>query len=224
MLPPDDPRHGTTRGYHAGCHEACCRAAIARYEKEGRLARLRGGRAVPALGAQRRLQALMRLGWTSQDIADAAGWANRNHVLRILNGQKGKPTRWLERGTDTIARRVYTELCMTVPERTGYRIRTIKHAERNGWAPPLAWNDIDNPGEKPTGYTTPALDLATTRVADLEHLAHMGDNLEGACTALGLSVNTLWVWCKRNGHRDLYERLAERSRTQENQYTTKGAA
>jgi hypothetical protein len=138
-----DPRHGTTAGYHAGCRQPCCRRAIAAYEKRGRLARLRGGRAVPAIGAQRRLQALMRLGWSSQRIAIEAGQAHRNHVLRILNGQKGKPTNWLQRDTDQWVRDVYDRLCMTVPD-DGYAARTRAFAERQGWAPPLAWDDIDN--------------------------------------------------------------------------------
>lgn len=158
-MKPDDPRHGTTRGYHAGCHDICCRAAMARYEKAGRLARLNGGRAVPAIGTQRRIQALMRLGWTSTDIATEAGWQHRNGVLRILNGQKGRPTRWVERKTaDTIAA-IYARLSMQTPEMTPTRARTRARAERLGYAPPLAWDDIDNPDEQPQGTRT----LRTTR-------------------------------------------------------------
>ena len=144
----DDPRHGTTRGFHAGCREMCCRRAIARYEKAGRLARLNGGRAVPALGAQRRLQALMALGWSSHRIATIAGLPHRNHVWRILNGQQGKPTVWIQRSTHAWVCRVYDELSMTVP--TGrYVARTKAYAERMGYLPPLAWDDIDDPHERP---------------------------------------------------------------------------
>lgn len=151
-MSPDDPRHGTTRGYHAGCHEPCCRRAMARYEKAGRLARLNGGLAVPALGSQRRLQALMRLGWSSHAIAAAAGLKHRNHTLRILNGQKGKPTVWVQKSTDKWVREVYDKLSMQVP--TGaHANRTRAHAERMGWPPPLAWDDIDNPNEKPRTLT-----------------------------------------------------------------------
>lgn len=141
-MTPDDPRHGTTRGYHAGCHDLCCRRAMARYEKAGRLARLRGGRAVPAQGAQRRLQALMAIGWSSNAIAERAGLAHRNHVWRIVNGQKGKPTVWIRKDTDEWVRRIYDELSMVVPEGR-YVARTKAHAAKKGWAPPLAWNDID---------------------------------------------------------------------------------
>jgi hypothetical protein len=119
---------------------------MARYEKEGRLARLQGGRAVPALGAQRRLQALMRLGWSSHRIAAAAGLSHRNHVWRIVNGQKGKPTVWIQRDTAEWVSRVYDELSMQIP--TGrYVNRTRAYAERMGWPVPLAWDDIDNDPE-----------------------------------------------------------------------------
>lgn len=142
-MSPDDPRHGTTRGYHAGCHDLCCRRAMAKYEKSGRLARLNGGRAVPALGYQRRVQALMRLGWTSPDIARAAGWPHRNYVLRVINGQKGKPTTWLERKTADALAAAYDQLSMVTPEMTPTRARTKARATRLGYAPPLAWDDID---------------------------------------------------------------------------------
>lgn len=144
-MTPDDPRHGTTRGFHAGCREVCCRRAHARYEKKRRLDRLRGGRAIPALGAQRRIQALMRLGWMATDIAEEAGWGrdHDNYVRRILKGQKGKPTRWLERATDATIRDVYERLSMRLPEMNQYRARTRAKAEAAGWPPPLAWDDID---------------------------------------------------------------------------------
>lgn len=142
-MTPDDPRHGTTPGYHAGCRELCCRRAIARYEKGRRLTNLRGGRAVPALGIQRRIQALMCLGWTSTEIATEAGYAHRNYALRVLHGQKGKPANWLERKTADRFTAAYDVLSMRVPPAGSLRGRTIRHALRNGYAPPLAWDCID---------------------------------------------------------------------------------
>jgi len=222
-MTPDDPRHGTTRGYHAGCRDSCCRAAIAAYEKRGRTNRHRGvTRAVPAIGAQRRIQALMALGWTSADIAAAAGWRDRNRVLCILNGQKGKPTTWVQRGTHDTICDVFRRLAMRIPEHAPHRARTRTMARRKGYAPPLAWDNIDNPREKPKAEYKPR-EATSTRAAELLHLAHMGGNLEDACAELDLDRDALWVWCKRVGHLDLYERLAERSRKRENQYTTRSA-
>lgn len=144
-MSPDDPRHGTTRGFHAGCRELCCRRAYARYEKYGKYRRAKGITwAIPAIGAQRRIQALMRLGWTSADIAEQGGWSHRNHVLRVLRGQKGKPCKWVERSTYERICEVYERLAMTPPPHAPHRARTSTLAARKGWPPPLAWDDIDN--------------------------------------------------------------------------------
>jgi hypothetical protein len=141
---PDDPRHGTTRGFHAGCRKTCCRKAIARYEKGTKHRRQVGiAWAIPALGTQRRIQALMRLGWTSTDIADAAGWGNRNSVLRILNGQKGRPCTWVERKTYRTIAEVFERLAMRFPEPAPHRARTRTIAARKGWHFPLEWDDPD---------------------------------------------------------------------------------
>lgn len=141
---PDDPRHGKTNGFHAGCRESCCRAAIAKYEKATKYRRHTGiAWAIPALGVQRRIQALMCLGWTSTDIANECGLGNRNGVLRVLHGQKGKPCRWVERKTYRRFAEVYERLSMTLPDPTPPRARTKSIAARRGYMPPLAWDDID---------------------------------------------------------------------------------
>lgn len=186
-MSPQDERHGTTRGYHAGCRDACCRAAMARYEKAGRLARLRGGKAVPALGAQRRLQALMALGWSSHSIAVAAGVPHRNHVWRIIHGQKGKPTRWIQRSTHEWVCRVYDDLSMKLPDGR-YVARTRAYASRNSWPPPLCWDDIDDPNEQPRGIrTNDRRDL----LADWADLRAAGESIEHAAARLGVTVGAI---------------------------------
>ena len=144
-MSPDDPRHGTTAGYHAGCRELCCRRAIAAYEKRGRLNRVQGTpRAVLAIGAQRRIQALMWLGWDMTALAAEAGWAHRNQVRRILVGQKGKPCRYIQRSTHETICEVFERLSMRTPPEGPVSRRTASMARRKGYAPPLAWDDIDN--------------------------------------------------------------------------------
>lgn len=188
-MTPDDPRHGTTRGYHAGCHDLCCRRAMAMYEKSGRLARLNGGRAVPAIGYQRRVQALMRLGWSSPDIAQAAGWPHRNYVLRVVNGQKGKPTTWLERKTADALEAAYDKLAMVTPEMTPTRARTKARATRLGYAPPLAWDEIDDPDERPNlGGVDDQIDpVVVARI-----LAHDASLARGATVAERRAVVAAW--------------------------------
>lgn len=143
-MSPDDRRHGTIAGRAAGCRDACCNAAQARYEKRRRFNNHRGTPlAVPALGAQRRIQALACLGWTTGDVAQAAGWTNQR-VRQILDGQKGRPCIWLRRDTDQTIRAIYADLATRAPEDNQYRRRARAHAKRLGWAPPQAWRDIDN--------------------------------------------------------------------------------
>jgi hypothetical protein len=81
------------------------------------------------------------------------GWSMHQIALR-LDDRRGNIRRLLL--TDTITRKlakrvaaVYDEMCMTRPEGTTRaelasiaRIRIF--ARRNGWVPPLAWDDIDN--------------------------------------------------------------------------------
>jgi hypothetical protein len=89
----------------------------------------------------------MTLGWTSTDIAHAAGWKDRNQVLQILSGQNGRPCMWLERGTHDRIATVYADLAMSIPTPAPHRARTRTRARRLGYAPPLAWDDIDNDPE-----------------------------------------------------------------------------
>jgi hypothetical protein len=160
-LTADDPRHGTTRGYHAGCHEPCCRDAMTRREKYLKLLRHRGMQtSVPACGAQRRIQALMWAGWSATDISTAAGWSHRNAVHRILKGQKGKPTVWLERKTHDAVAAVFRDLWAKTPT-SKYAGRTATAARAKGYLSALAWDDIDDPDEQPNVGT-----LSPTRVAD----------------------------------------------------------
>lgn len=163
---------------------------MARYEKAGRLARLRGGRAVPALGAQRRLQALMRLGWSSHRIATEAGLPHRNHVWRILHGQKGKPTTWIQRSTDEWVREVYDRLSMTVPEGR-YVARTRAYAERMGWPPPLAWDDIDN-DQEPRGVGVNGPQYASADLlAEWDHFRAAGESIHACAKSLGVTVGAI---------------------------------
>lgn len=180
----DDPRHGTMRGYAQGCRDICCRRAKARYEKGRRYNAVTGrALAIPAIGTQRRIQALMALGWTTTDIAHACGWTHRNRVRQILGGQKGRPTRWVTRTTAAKVGQVYDRLSMTLPEMNGPRRRSRSMALRLGYAPPLAWDDID---------TDPAPNLGRNEPRDLlaewEHLRLSGESIEQAAKQLGVTV------------------------------------
>ena len=201
----DDPRHGTTRGFHAGCREQCCRWAISRYQKQIRLNQRRGTRlSVPAVGAQRRIQALMTLGWTSEDIATEAGYTHRNQVLRILNGQKGKPCTWLERKTHETIAELFERMAMQVPPMDRYRRRARTMAERRGWLPPLAWDDIDDPAEQPRLGREKGRKPLAEFVEDCEWLADAAESVTTVAERLCVTNETVRDRLRIAGRMDIY--------------------
>lgn len=106
------------------------------------------GTTVDATGTQRRLQALYALGWTWDQLGARLG-GHKNRAHRIANGRH-----CTDRGIyiDTAQRvaALYDDLCMTRPE--GWIAdRARARAERLGYAPPLAWDNIDDPTERPKG-------------------------------------------------------------------------
>lgn len=141
---PDDPRHGTTRGHNAGCRDQCCAAAKLRYDKRRRADEMAGlQRKVPSWRAVRRIQGLRALGWSVPIIAERCGM-NERSMYNI--GRREMMYGYLFEAID----RVFREMSMTVPQGPLVHRNRIQ-AARKGWAPPLAWDDIDDPSETPKG-------------------------------------------------------------------------
>jgi len=95
---------------------------------------------VPAIGAQRRLDGLSRMGWPLRDIRVRLGFLG-DYVRNL------EPTHLIPIATHQKLVALYDELSM-IP---GPSERTRKLAERSGKPPPLAWDDdnIDDPKAKP---------------------------------------------------------------------------
>jgi hypothetical protein len=110
-------------------------ATRARYEKRRRHEMRNGSpRRVPALGTQRRIRALMALGWSSTALATEGGWSSNREVQNLLYARQ-----YVYRQTARRVSELYERLCMT----EGPSPVTRLHAERNGWPKPLAWDDVD---------------------------------------------------------------------------------
>ena len=222
MIPTDDPRHGTNRGYLAGCGEACCKAAHAAYRRDLRSRQyLAGGPlTVDATGTQRRIQALTALGWPGYWIDDEIGRV-RTYTTNIL----AQRAHVLASTADLIAD-VYDRLSMTLPPTDTLAQRQVVSRARNlarrkGWPPPLAWDDIDDPTEHPTGweYHEP------TRTELLEEVLADGLGAAWACAQLGIKDESLQRWCANHGLTALYQQLAARDgERQPNQYAHEDAA
>jgi len=133
-------RHGTTSAYDWwGCRCADAREAFRLYRK--RLAQGRQPPAlVPAVGTARRLQALVAIGYSWRDLAAKLGISNRR-VAELALAPEGR----VHRTTVARVHTLFEELSGT-PGTTRYAFVV---AARHGFAPPLAWDDIDDPNAQP---------------------------------------------------------------------------
>lgn len=107
------------------------------------------------IGVQRRLRALTRIGYSMRIVADETGLDM--DALKRLRRAEGRKFVCNDYAEGVVA--VYERLHMTPapPGRSATRART--DAERHGWPPPLAWDDIDTDPEPPAAlYTGPDID------------------------------------------------------------------
>lgn len=163
------------------------------------------GMPLTTVGAIRRVQALQRLGWSVERIAEVAG-VHRDTVLDARHGRV-----FVAHRVRVAIDEAYRSLSMTIPEgetqqhRAGIT-RSRNHATRQGWLPPLAYDDIDDALEKPEGWQYRA---PNRRDAVLE-FAEQGVNATEAARRLHTSREGLEVWCRRNGLSAEYRRMAAR--------------
>lgn len=148
-MSPDDPRHGQRRGYYAhraAGETACdpCKRAAAAAQARYDLMRMHGqaGR-VPAIGTKRRLRALQAIGWTLTEIANQIG-TKRSRVEKWCSEERI----YVYATTAARVDEVYERLSMGRPVGP-WATRTRNMAARKGYAPPLAWDNIDDPKERP---------------------------------------------------------------------------
>jgi transcriptional regulator with XRE-family HTH domain len=93
-------------------------------------------------GVKRRLEALHAIGWTGQQLADELGITLQAvHRLRTVK-------RPIYPSTAEKIRGLYERL--SSQPQAGYQADRMRRlALKHGWAPPLAWDDIDDLDEKP---------------------------------------------------------------------------
>jgi hypothetical protein len=97
---------------------------------------------VPAHGTARRMQALAAIGWTVVQTGQEAGLTG-SWCRDLVTGRRPRVTRETAAAVDA----VFRARCMTPGP--SHHARVV--AARNGWPPPLAWDDIDDLSEEPQG-------------------------------------------------------------------------
>lgn len=164
-LCPPEHSHGatTTCITNHGCRCVPCvksRAEVRRpYDRETR--RMQGYDVdVPALGAERRLQALAVAGWSCPVLADMSGMHYRP-LMKIRAGERSVIRASTHRRIDAL----YRKLCMTPADSHSADV-TRGQARDKGYLPALAWDDIDLDTAPPAvDDDGPIVDMNAVRLA-----------------------------------------------------------
>lgn len=127
---------------------------------------LDGGRHVPAVGAVRRMQAMISEGWPQAHLARQLGWTT-NQIYRLLTGTRTHITRDSAALVDALY-----EATDSRPAPAGkVATQSRRYAQARGWHPRDAWyaDTIDDPAAPPyfTGHATDDLvdDIRVQRAA-----------------------------------------------------------
>jgi hypothetical protein len=142
------------------CAATGCQADNLRYIADGRRKQIRRstlnqilavqveqsapGKYVDVTGTRRRIQALRAIGWSARVIAEKAGSAEARIQL-IASGAQPTVRHFLA----VKIVRTFAELHQTPAPPGCSATITKRHALANGWAPPGAWDDIDDPAAMP---------------------------------------------------------------------------
>lgn len=200
----DTQRHGLTRYKHGpgehgqpgGCRCAACRAANAAWQ--ARRSRLiaygQWDGWLDATGTRRRIQALMRNGWSMGLLAGRLGCTRQALRSKLYRGDR------VTRVTAAVVRALYDELWdQAPPEGNRFERRNAtmarRYAQERGWPVPLAWSDdeIDDPqaAAAEDWERRDGIRRWGVLAEDAAYLLAAGQELGIVAERLGVSQNTL---------------------------------
>lgn len=195
-MSPDDPRHGTPNGYKIHSRTGVPHCDPCRHAHMVQMKLWKMGltpHLVDPTGTHRRIRALMALGWTMQEIGARCGHPNRSWAGELLKSAT------VHEHTAARIADAYESMSMVVPIGK-LRGRTRALAQRKGWHPPLAWDDIDDPNETPAAAYKPAKQRPGAELlAEFEHLSALGESIHQAARSLGVTVDAIEKAMTRRG-------------------------
>jgi lambda repressor-like predicted transcriptional regulator len=160
---------------------------------------------VPTVGARRRLQALMFMGWSFAELERQTGMG-RKYLSLILRQE------FIEEATHKKVAAIYDELWNTHPplespdQRTA-ALRARNHSRARGWHGPLHWDDPDNDAE-PTDVEIDTSELRGTRVLEnAEWLLNAGETPEIIVGTLNRTAGSLAKLARHHDRPDIATRF-----------------
>lgn len=146
----------------------------------------------PSLATIRRLRALYAVGWTPTIIAETSGIKHQT----INDLARGRDT--VLSTTETAIEAAFRKLIVKTAPDTMWSRKVRRRAQTSGWAPPGAWDNIDDPHEHPQG--TPGRDDNRWEHLhhDVEELAHQGHTRTQIAERLGRKWASIQDTYRRN--------------------------
>lgn len=198
---PPDHKHGETSTCHSGhgCRcDDCRQAANDRqfwYRNMRRAGKYRHPNPqIDATGTRRRLQALIFMGWSTEQLGEHLGFTGSRVRQMLYEETVGKINA-------NKVRDVYDRLWATPAPHTFHTVRTRKHARRQGWVGPLHWENIDTDPE-PIGVVRD-IDRSVWVLAELDHFRDSGESAHAASRALRRKPESLARLADRHDRPDL---------------------
>lgn len=99
----------------------------------------------------RKLKALSALGWSMREVFASVGASNGAQTIARFES-RGK----INIKTEAIINEAYKKLCMKVPPDNRFSRIMRGHARTKGYAPPMAWDNIEDLNEQPKGLLPPS--------------------------------------------------------------------
>lgn len=175
---------------------------------------LAGGALVDQTGTARRLQALVAIGWSAAELGRRLDRLPSN-MTALVHGRGQVTVR-----TRACVAELYDQLSTTVRAGADHRTRqsisrSRAAAARNGWAPPLAWDDdrIEDPAAAPEGVEwqletgRAGTRLVSELAEDVEFLLDGGLSSDEVSARLGMQVASVETALHRAGLSDLAHRF-----------------